>query len=71
MGDVVRTRFGQAAHMGKWEPHVAMIRLVRDLQCELEEGDMLQPDELTAIDNIIYGFLKVLPAKVFEEVREG
>lgn len=71
MSDVVRTRIGQARHMGKWEPHAAMVRLVRDLQCELEEGDMLQPDELTAIDNIINKFLSVLPRKVFEEVREG
>ena len=31
MSDVVRTKMGQAKHMGKWESYVAMIRLVRDL----------------------------------------
>ena len=71
MGDVVRTKIGQARHMGKWEPHVAMIRLVRDLQCELDEGEMLKPDELTDIDNVINAFLKDLPDKVRDEVREG
>lgn len=65
MGDVVRTKIGQAKHMGKWEPHVAMIRLVRDLQAELEEGNMLRPDELTDIDNIIYAFFESIADKDF------
>jgi hypothetical protein len=62
---------GQARHMGKWEPPVNMIRLVRELQDRLEENGLLQPQETTQIDDIVYQFQASMPKKVADEVQHG
>ena len=68
---IVTTKIGQAEHMGKHEPAVAMIRLARDLRGVLEEQGQMTTADMTAFDNILYAFLATLPAKVNEEVRHG
>ena len=68
---IVTTKIGQAEHMGKHDPAVAMIRLARDLRAVLEDQDQMTTEDMTAFDNILYSFLATLPAKVTEEVRHG
>lgn len=70
---IVTTKMGQAEHMGKWESHIAMIRLVRELQDHLEENGIIATGSVshTAIDNVVYEFLSTLPQKCSDEVREG
>ena len=68
---IVTTKLGQAAHMGKHEPAVAMIRLARDLRAVLEEQDQMTASDITSFDNILCTFLSTLPAKVNEEVLHG
>ena len=69
--EIVTTKIGQAAHMGKHEPAVAMIRLARNLRDVLEDQGQMTPTDRTAFDNILYTFLATLPVKVTEEVRHG
>jgi len=69
--DIVKTKLGQAVHMGKWEAAAAMVRLVADLRAELEERGILTGGDLIAIDNVTCSFLTTVPAKVAEEVRHG
>ena len=68
---IVTTKIGQAEHMGKHEPAVAMVRLARDLRAAMEDQDQMTTEDMTAFDNILYAFLATLPAKVTEEVRHG
>jgi hypothetical protein len=64
-------KMGQAEHMGKWEVHTAMIRLVRDLEQRLEDEGLLHDADHTGIDNIVYEFIAALPKKVHDEVLHG
>lgn len=64
-------KIGQAAHMGKFESHVAMVRLVRDLQQRLEENGLLSSGDSVQVDNVLYTFLSVCPKKVVNEVLHG
>ena len=68
---IITTKLGQAEHMGKHEPAVAMIRLARDLRESLEESGQMSPEDITAFDNILSTFLATQPAKVKEEVLHG
>ena len=64
-------KIGQAAHMGKWESHTAMVRLARDLAERLDEAGLLSPEDQTSVDNVVYSFLADLPQKVRDEVLHG
>lgn len=64
-------KMGQAKHVGKWESHTAMIRLVTELRNRLEELGSLTPQDEIDIDNVVYTFQSTLPVKVQEEVRHG
>ena len=64
-------KMGQAQHMGKWEAHTAMIRLVTQLRERLDEVGALTGADETAIDDVVYTFLSQLPSKVADEVRQG
>lgn len=68
---IVTTKIGQAEHMGKHEPAVAIVRLASELRSALEDQGMLSAADVTAFDNILYTFLATLPAKVTEELRHG
>lgn len=67
----IKTKMGQASHVGKWWPAAQMVRLVRELQLKLEEAGLLAPDDKSAIDNVVICFLASVPKKVSDEVREG
>lgn len=66
----INTKLGQTK-LEKWDSHAAMVRLVRELAAKLEDSELIDNSDLTRIDNVIYGFLSNLPAKVGNEVTEG
>lgn len=57
--------------LGKYDPHAAMIRLVRELTKKLEDNELINQNDITQIDNVVYGFLSQLPKKVEKEIIEG
>lgn len=68
---MIKTKIGQAPHMGKHEAACQMERLVRELYGKLEDAGLVNDDDKTAVDNVVYTFLATLPAKVRDEVRHG
>lgn len=73
MSATLKTKLGQSQHLGeKNDSLVAMVRLVREMQNTLEDNNLINSDDLTSIDNIIYKFLKVnCPLKVRDDLVEG
>lgn len=67
----IKTRIGQAGHLGKWEAHAQLVRLAVELREVLQEEGRLSADDITRFDGVVHAFLATLPAKVREEVREG
>lgn len=57
--------------LGKWATDAAMIRLVRQLQDQLDEAGLITGADIDGINNVLCPFIAKLPKKVWDEVREG
>ena len=68
---IVTTKLGQAEHMGKHEPSVAIVRLARELRDFIEEQGQMSSEDVTAYDNVLHEFIATLPRKAQEEVLHG
>jgi hypothetical protein len=67
----IKTRMGQASHLGKHEAAAQMIRLVRELRDQLDEAGLLEAGDWESVANTVFAFHKTLPKKVREDLYEG
>lgn len=68
---MIRTKIGQATHMGKYEAACQMERLVRELVGKLEDAGLVDDTDKVSVDDVVYTFLDTMPTKVRDEVRHG
>ena len=68
----IRTKIGQADHMGKWESACQIVRLVRDLhEIITEVSGPLEATELNQLHGVVDTFLATLPKKCRDELLHG
>ena len=68
---MIKTKIGQAPHMGKHEAACQMERLVRELYGKLEDAGLVDDTDKVSVDDVVYTFLDTMPTKVRDEVRHG
>ena len=65
------TKLRQTNLAEKNDASAAMVRLVTELTCRLDDAGMLASPEQTQIDNVVNEFLRLCPVAVRLEVVQG